>query len=130
MSTDRDTAASASAALAAEAFFNMSGLDRQVKRFLPDNSLLKDMSLQISTTYNDATQLAEPTARLESKFLTEQLKIGLSQPVSGRGTRARAEYRFDNRLSAQLQWDNEHPDAALGTLGNLGLELKLGWESE
>jgi len=130
MSTDRDTVASAGAGLAAEAFFNMSGLDRQVKRFLPNNPFLKDMSLQISTTYNDATQQAEPTARLESKFLTEQLKIGLSQPVSGRGTRARAEYRFDDRLSAQLQWDNEHPEAALGTLGNLGLELKLGWESE
>ncbi|WP_338023531.1 translocation/assembly module TamB domain-containing protein [Archangium primigenium] len=130
MSTDRDTVASAGAGLAAEALFNMSGLDRQVKRFLPDNPFLKDMSLQISTTYNDATQQAEPTARLESKFLTEQLKIGLSQPVSGRGTRARAEYRFDDRLSAQLQWDNEHPETALGTLGNLGLELKLGWESQ
>ncbi|MFY0580333.1 hypothetical protein ACN28S_44295 [Cystobacter fuscus] len=50
--------------------------------------------------------------------------------MSGRGTRARAEYRFDNRLSAQLQWDNEHSENALSTLGNLGLELKLGWESE
>ncbi|OJH35403.1 translocation/assembly module TamB domain-containing protein [Cystobacter ferrugineus] len=130
MSTDRETATSAGVGLAAEAFFNMSGLDRQVKRFLPSNPVLKDLSLQISTSYNDVTQQAEPTARLESKFLTEQLKIGLSQPVSGRGTRARAEYRFDNRLSAQLQWDNEHSENALSTLGNLGLELKLGWESE
>ncbi|ATB42544.1 hypothetical protein CYFUS_008023 [Cystobacter fuscus] len=130
MSTDRETATSAGVGLAAEAFFNMSGLDRQVKRFLPSNPVIKDLSLQISTTYNDVTQQAEPTARLESKFLTEQLKIGLSQPVSGRGTRARAEYRFDNRLSAQLQWDNEHSENALSPLGNLGLELKLGWESE
>jgi translocation and assembly module TamB len=130
MSTDRETAASASVGLAAEAFFNMSGLDRQVKRFLPKNPVLKDLSLQISTTYNDVTQQAEPTARLESKFLTEQLKIGLTQPVSGRGTRARAEYRFDNRLSARLQWDNEHSENAFSPLGNLGLELKLGWESE
>lgn len=129
-STDKDTAASASVGLAAEAFFNISGLDRQVQRFLPNNPVLKDLSLQISTTYNDATQQAEPTARLESKFLTEQLKIGLTQPVSGRGTRARAEYHFDNRLSAQLQWDNEHTENAFGNLGNLGLELKLGWESE
>ena len=52
------------------------------------------------------------------------------QPVSGRGTRARAEYHFDKRLSAQMQWDNEHPETAFGNLGNLGLELKLGWESE
>ncbi|MET0406180.1 MAG: translocation/assembly module TamB domain-containing protein [Cystobacter sp.] len=129
MSTDRDTAASAGAGLAAEAFFNMSGLDKQVKRFLPNNPVLKDLSFQISTSYNDVTQLAEPTARLESKFLTEKLKIGVTQPVSGRGTRARAEYRFDNRLSGQLQWDNENRENT-STLGNLGLELKLGWESE
>jgi translocation and assembly module TamB len=126
-STDKETAASASAGLAAEAFFNMSGLDRQVQRFIPNNPVLKDLSLQISTTYNDATQQAEPTARLESKFLTERLKIGLTQPVSGRGTRARAEYHFDNRLSLQGQWDNEHTETALG---NPGIELKLSWESQ
>ncbi|QRN99718.1 translocation/assembly module TamB [Archangium violaceum] len=126
-STDKETAASASAGLAAEAFFNMSGLDRQVQRFIPNNPVLKDLSLQISTTYNDATQQAEPTARLESKFLTERLKIGLTQPVSGRGTRARAEYHFDNRLSLQGQWDNEHSETALG---NPGIELKLSWESQ
>lgn len=126
-SSDKDTAASASAGLAAEALFNVSGLDRQVRRFLPSNPVLRDLSLQISTTYNDATRQAEPTAQLESKFLSEQLKIGMTQPVSGRGTRARAEYRFDDRLSAQAQWDNENNEASFG---NLGLELKLSWEVE
>jgi translocation and assembly module TamB len=126
-STDKDTAASASAGLAAEALFNVSGLDKQVKRFLPSNPVLRDLSFQISTTYNDATRQAEPTAQLESKILSDQLKIGMTQPVSGRGTRARAEYRFDNRLSAQAQWDNENSEAAFG---NLGLELKLSWGVE
>ncbi|MBJ6759345.1 translocation/assembly module TamB [Myxococcaceae bacterium JPH2] len=126
-SSDKDTAASASAGLAAEALFNVSGLDRQLRRFLPSNPVLRDLSLQISTTYNDATRQAEPTAQLESKFLSEKLKIGMTQPVSGRGTRARAEYRFDDRLSAQAQWDNENSEASFG---NLGLELKLGWEVE
>ena len=126
-SADRDTAASASAGLAAEALFNVSGLDRQLQRFLPSNPVLRDLSLQIATTYNDATRQAEPTAQLESKFLSEQLKIGMTQPVSGRGTRARAEYRFDDRLSAQAQWDNENSEASFG---NLGLELKLSWEVE
>jgi translocation and assembly module TamB len=126
-STDKETAASASAGLAAEAFFNISGLDRQVQRFLPNNPVLRGLSLQISTTYNDATQQAEPTARLESKFLTEQLKIGLTQPVSGRGTRARAEYLFDNRFSVRGQWDNENSETAFG---NPGIELKLSWESQ
>ncbi|QSQ13542.1 translocation/assembly module TamB domain-containing protein [Myxococcus landrumensis] len=126
-SSDRETAASAGAGLAAEALFNVSGLDRQVQRFLPSNPVLRDLSLQISTTYNDATRQAEPTAQLESKFLSEQLKVGMTQPVSGRGTRARAEYRFDDRLSAQAQWDNENSEASFG---NLGLELKLSWEVE
>ncbi|WP_044889625.1 translocation/assembly module TamB domain-containing protein [Myxococcus hansupus] len=126
-SSDQDTAASAGAGLAAEALFNVSGLDRQLQRFLPSNPVLRDLSLQISTTYNDATRQAEPTAQLESKFLSEQLKIGMTQPVSGRGTRARAEYRFDDRLSAQAQWDNENNEASFG---NLGLELKLSWEVE
>ncbi|KFA93503.1 translocation/assembly module TamB domain-containing protein [Archangium violaceum] len=126
-STDKETAASASAGLAAEAFFNISGLDRQVQRFLPSNPVLRGLSLQISTTYNDATQQAEPTARLESKFLTEQLKIGLTQPVSGRGTRARAEYLFDNRFSLRGQWDNENSETAFG---NPGIELKLSWEAQ
>jgi translocation and assembly module TamB len=126
-SSDRDTAATASAGLAAEALFNVSGLDRQLQRFLPSNPVLRDLSFQLATTYNDATRQAEPTAQLESKFLSEQLKIGMTQPVSGRGTRARAEYRFDDRLSAQAQWDNENSEASFG---NLGLELKLSWEVE
>ncbi len=126
-SRDRDTAATASAGLAAEALLNVSGLDRQLQRFLPSNPVLRDLSLRVATTYNDATRQAEPTANLESKFLSEQLKIGMTQPVSGRGTRARAEYRFDDRLSAQAQWDNENSEASFG---NLGLELKLSWEVE
>ena len=65
--------------------------------------------------------------QLESKFLTDQLKLGLSQPVSGKGTRAHAEYRFDDRVSAQIQWDNVYNDVPIG---NLGVDLKLRWEVE
>ena len=72
--------------------------------------------------------MVEPTAQLESKFLTERLKLEMTQPVlSGRGTRAQAVYRFHDRLSAQAQWDNEHSDYSFG---NLGLLLKLKWEVE
>nr|WP_153867903.1 MULTISPECIES: translocation/assembly module TamB domain-containing protein [Myxococcaceae] len=127
MSRDKEATAATGASLAAEALFNVSGLDRQVQRFLPKNPLLRDLSFQISTAYNASSSQVEPTAQLESKFLTEQLKLTMQQPVSGRGTRARAEYRFDNRLSTQAQWDNEHSDAAFG---NLGLELKLSWQVE
>jgi translocation and assembly module TamB len=81
----------------------------------------------LSTTYNAASGIVEPTAQFESKFLTEQLKLGMTQPVLGRGTRAQAEFQFDNRLSAQAQWDNENGESSLG---NLGLDLKFRWEWE
>jgi translocation and assembly module TamB len=117
----------AGAGLAAEALYTASGLDRQVQRFLPKNEVLRDPSFRISTQYSEGTGLVEPTAQLESKFLVDQLKLSLSQPVSGRGTHAQAEYRFDNRLSAQAQWDNAYSDLPIG---NLGIDLKLRWEVE
>lgn len=117
----------AGAGLAAEALYQASGLDRQVQRFLPRNTVLRDPAFRISTQYSEGTGLVEPTAQLESKFLVDQLKLSLSQPVSGRGTRAQAEYRFDNRLSAQAQWDNAYSDLPIG---NLGIDLKLRWEVE
>lgn len=126
-SKDRSLASEAGAGLAAEALFNASGLDRQVQKFLPRNPLLRDLSFHISTTYNDATGLVEPTAQLESKFLTEQLKLEMSQPVLGKGTKAQAEYRFHDRLSAEAQWDSESSGYSFG---NLGLLLKLRWEVE
>jgi translocation and assembly module TamB len=117
----------AGAGLAAEALYQASGLDRQVQRFLPRNTILRDPAFRISTQYSEGTGLVEPTAQLESKFLVDQLKLSLSQPVSGRGTHAAAEYRFDNRLSAQAQWDNAYSDLPIG---NLGIDLKLRWEVE
>ncbi len=119
--------AGAGAGLAAEALYQASGLDRQVQRFLPSNSVLRDPAFRISTQYSEGTGLVEPTAQLESKFLVDQLKLSVSQPVSGRGTHAQAEYRFDNRLSAQAQWDNAYSDLPVG---NLGIDLKLRWEVE
>ena len=124
-SRDKGNTTRTGTGLAAEVFLNYSGLDRQVQKFLPKNPVLRDLSFHISTTYNDANGLVEPTAQLESKFLVDQLKLRMSQPVSGRGTRAQAEYRFDDRLSAQGQWDNEQSNY---TFGNLGLDLKLRWD--
>ena len=129
--TSRDRANSntttTGAGIAAEALYQASGLDRQVQKFLPRNSVIRDLSFHVSTLYNDANGLVEPTVQLESKFLTDQLKLGLSQPVSGKGTRALAEYRFDDRVSAQIQWDNVYNDVPIG---NLGVDLKLRWNVE
>ncbi len=126
-SRDRNATTVTGAGLAAEALYQASGLDRQVQRFLPRNTVLRDLSFHISTLYNDANGLVEPTVQMESKFLTEQLKLGVSQPVSGKGTRAQAEYRFDDRVSAQIQWDNVYNAVPIG---NLGVDLKLRWEVE
>ncbi|MFN0061967.1 MAG: translocation/assembly module TamB domain-containing protein [Myxococcaceae bacterium] len=126
-SRDRTNTAGTGAGLAAEALLAASGLDRQVQRFFPKNALLRDVSLRVATLYNSATGVVESTPQLESKLLTEQLKIRIAQPVSGRGTRAQAEYQFSDRLSAQAQWDNENLDYSFG---NLGLDLKLRWEIE
>ncbi len=129
--TSRDRANSntttTGAGIAAEALYQASGLDQQVQKFLPRNSVIRDLSFHVSTLYNDANGLVEPTVQLESKFLTDQLKLGLSQPVSGKGTRALAEYRFDDRVSALIQWDNVYNDVPIG---NLGVDLKLRWEVE
>lgn len=128
--TSRDQANSATTGVGmalGEALFNASGLDKQVQRFLPKNPILRDLSFHISSTYNSTSGYVEPTAQLESKFLTDKLQLELSQPVvSGKGTRAQAEYRFDDRLAGQLQWDNERNE----NLPNFGVDLKLHWEVE
>ena len=126
-SRDRLVSSQAGAGLAAEALISAVGLDKQVQRFLPKNALLRDLSFHLSTTYNEASGLVEPTAQLESKLFTDRLKLGMTQPVSGRGTRAQAEYQFSDRFSARAQWDNENQDYSFG---NPGLDLKLRWEWE
>lgn len=126
-SRDRSNTTATGAGIAAEALYQATGLDRQVQKFLPRNAVLRDLSFHVSTLYNDANGLVEPTVQLESKFLTDQLKLGVWQPVSGKGTRALAEYRFDDRVSAQIQWDNVYNDVPIG---NLGVDLKLRWEVE
>ncbi|HZA12969.1 MAG TPA: translocation/assembly module TamB domain-containing protein, partial [Myxococcaceae bacterium] len=126
-SHDKSDTMSTAGAVAGEALFNATGLDKQVQRFLPKNPLLRDLSFHMSSTYNESTGTVVPTAKLESKFLTEKLKLGMSQPVgSGRGTRASAEYQFDDRLSTQFQWDNDRDEE----LPNFGVDLKLRWEME
>jgi len=113
--------------LAAEALYNASGLDREVQRFLPRNSqLVKDLSFHFSTSYNDVLHQMEPAAQIESRILSDDLKLELTRPFSGRGTRARAEYRLLDGVLVQGQWDNENSTS--GDLGNFGVDLKLHWE--
>ncbi|MBS1148312.1 MAG: hypothetical protein H6Q89_10 [Myxococcaceae bacterium] len=126
--TSRERAtAEAGAGLAADALFQASGLEREVQRFLKKNVGLKDQAVHLSTTFNEATGQAEPSVSWESKVLTDNLKVGVSQPVTGRGTKAQAEYKFNDKVSARAQWDNQSQESSVG---NPGVDLKFRFEWE
>ncbi|MBL9037319.1 MAG: translocation/assembly module TamB, partial [Archangium sp.] len=115
------------AGLAAEALLSASGLDQQVQRFLSRNVGLKDQQVRLTTSFNEATGTAEPSVTWESKMLSDNLKVGVTQPVTGRGTKAQAEYRFNDRVSARAQWDNQNQNT---TVGNPGVDLRFRFEWE
>lgn len=115
------------AGLAAEALLSASGLDQQVQRFLSQNVGLKDQQVRLTTSFNEVTGTAEPAVTWESKVLTDDLKAGVTQPVTGKGTKARLEYRFNQRVSGRLQWDNQNQNT---TVGNPGVELRFPFEWE
>lgn len=112
--------------LAGEAIMNASGLDKTLKKFIPKNTVIRDLNFHISTQYSDASGMVEPTAEVETKVFNDDLRLRLSQPViSGKGRRAQAEYRVNDNTSLQMQWDNESSGSPLG---DFGLDLKLRWE--
>jgi translocation and assembly module TamB len=62
----------------------------------------------------------------ESKVISDNLNVGVVQSVTGR-TRAQAEYKFNQRVSARAQWDNQTQNT---TVGNPGVELRFRFEWE
>lgn len=132
--TSRDRSDTANAAvgagtLAADAFIAASGLDKEVKRFLPKFLGLRDLKFHISTTYDSVTGGMEPSAQFETKWLTDAIRLGVNQPIA-RGTRSvYVESKLSERLSLQFQWDNENR-AEAGGVGNMGLDFKWRWEVE
>lgn len=120
-------AGEAGAGLAAEALLSATGLDRQVQKFLSQNVGLKDQQVRLTTTFNEATGIAEPSVTWESKVVTDNLKVGVTQPVTGKGTKAQAEYRFNQSVSARAQWDNQNQNT---TVGNPGVDLRFRFEWE
>lgn len=113
--------------LAAEALFAASGLDRTVNQFLNSTEVLKDQQVRISTTYNEFTGQAEPSVTWEAGVVSERFRVGITQPVTGRGTRAQVEYRFNDRVSAKGQWDNQIRDVGIGNPG-VDLRFRFEWE--
>jgi translocation and assembly module TamB len=114
VTTREQLAGQAGAGLAAEAILSATGLDRQVQKFLSQSVGLKDQQVRLTTTFNDATGTAEPSVTWESKVVSDNLKVGVTQPVTGKGTRAQAEYRFNQSVSARAQWDNQNQNTTVG----------------
>jgi translocation and assembly module TamB len=127
VTTRERLAGQAGAGLAAEALLSATGLDRQVQKFLSQNVGLKDQQVRLTTTFNEATGTAEPSVTWESKVVSDNLKVGVTQPVTGKGTRAQAEYRFNQSVSARAQWDNQNQNT---TVGNPGVDLRFRFEWE
>ena len=98
-----------------------------MQRFLSQNIGLKDQQVRLTTSFNEVTGTAEPAVTWESKVVNDNFKIGVTQPVTGRGTKAQAEYRFNQRVSARAQWDNQNQNT---TVGNPGVELRFRFEWE
>ncbi len=114
-------------AAAAQALFSASGLDEQVKRFLPRGEVLRDFNVRITSEWSEQTGQVEPRAEFESWFLRDRLRLRYQAPLSGaRGQRAQAELRLGRRTALQYQWDSDAgPDMQAG---DHGVDLKLRWE--
>ncbi len=126
-------------AAAAQALFAASGLDEQVRRFLPRGSPLQDFTFRITSAYSEGTGQVVPKAEFESKLDFTRLGIGAGAlkdwrlryqaPVSGvaKGQKAQLEWRPLPRTSLFLQWDNESPDTTSGGDWGADLRFRLEW---
>jgi translocation and assembly module TamB len=123
-----DTAVTGAAtAAAAQALFAASGLDEQVKRFLPPGGVVRDIDLRFTSGWSEATGQVEPRAEVESWLLKDRLRLRFQSPLSGaRGQKVQAEMRLGGNTSLQYQWDNEN--AEVQSSGDHGIDLKLRWE--
>jgi translocation and assembly module TamB len=117
----------AATAAAAQALFAASGLDEQVKRFLPPGGLVRDLDLRFTSGWSEATSQVEPRAEVESWLLRDRLRLRFQSPLSGaRGQKVQAEMRLGGNASVQYQWDNDNAEVTSG--GDHGVDLKLRWE--
>jgi translocation and assembly module TamB len=129
--TRRDAAAGsgvggAATAAAAQALLSSSGLDEQVRRFLPRGGPVRDLSMRITSAYSELSGQVEPRAEFESWLLRDRLRLRFQAPLAGaRGRTAQAELRLGERTALQYQWDSENPDVSTG---DHGVDLKIRWE--
>jgi translocation and assembly module TamB len=131
--TSRDTTVGtgvggAATAAAAQALFAASGLNDQLKRFLPPGGAFQDFSVRVGSAYSPSSMQVEPKMEFETKAADGKLRLRYQAPLAGssRGQKAQVEYRTGQRSSIQAQWDNDTPDAVTGS--DIGVDFKLRWE--
>ena len=117
----------AAGTVAAQALFAVSGLDQQLRRFVPQDGFLQDVSVRLTSAYSKTSLTVEPRWEFETKAMEGKLRVRYQAPLSNqsRGQKAQVEYRLGDRSSVQLQWDNDNTDVAGG---DLGADFKLRWE--
>jgi translocation and assembly module TamB len=125
--TSRDSLSQAGVGVVAEALLSASGFEQQVQRFLKSSVGLKDQQVRLTTLFNEASGTAEPSINWESRLISDSFKLGVTQPVTGRGTKAQAEYRFTPNVSARMQWDNQNFNTSVGNPG-VDFRFRFEWE--
>ncbi|MHB8420689.1 MAG: translocation/assembly module TamB domain-containing protein [Myxococcales bacterium] len=128
--TSRDTASSVGAAgdvgYLGDVLWNISGLHQQVKKIIPRNPLIKELSFNVGSAFLESTGQVEPVMQIDSKVLTDQLRLRAQLPLSvPTGNRVEAEYQLSDHLSLQGEWNNDYSDY---NFGDLGLDLRMRWE--
>jgi translocation and assembly module TamB len=117
----------AAGTVAAQALFAVSGLDQQLRRFVPQGGFLQDVSVRLTSAYSKTSLTVEPRWEFETKAMEGKLRVRYQAPLSNqsRGQKAQVEYRLGDRAGVQVQWDNDNTDVAGG---DLGADFKLRWE--
>jgi len=112
---------------AAQALFAVSGLESQLRRFVPQNGFLEDVNVRLTSAYSKTTLTVEPRWEFETKAMEGKLRVRYQAPLSNqnRGQKAQLEYRLSDRAGIQLQWDNDNTDVSGG---DLGADFKLRYE--
>jgi len=118
---------SAALGVGVDVLSSITGIDRAAGYFIPKNTILRDPSLRVTSTYSQALGSMQPTAEIEGKLFTDQLRLRVQEPVvaGGKGLRMQGEYRFNDSSSVQMQLDRDNSDY---NFPDVGLDLKLRWE--
>ena len=112
---------------AAQALFAASGLEQQLRRFVPQGGFLQDVNVRLTSAYSKTSLTVEPRWEFETKAMEGKLRVRYQAPLSNqnRGQKAQVEYRLSDRAGLQLQWDNDNTDVSGG---DVGADFKLRWE--